>query len=391
MHIFFIDSYIGLDTLSPITYFLKKNNQKTIIYNLNPVEDLKKDNLTKFLINNNVIYKCIFPKDVKNFISIFLLKIILFLPKIIAGKLWNLWNYVFKKAVFIKKKDLKLFISKLNTKSITIDEGLTENKKQMIATICTELKIPIILVPNGLDHIKGDIKSYENFERFNFYLCSNNLRTYDDRLKLSSKLKYIGAARYSEEWINILNKIYPQSRYLDESEKKLCKIGFFVKYSIDHWAKYSRFDETRALITKIRKMKNVIVKVRNKPRDTMPLKYSKASSDNLNSTELIGWSDIIISPRSSSVLIEAVKKNRIVILLEYINPQIKELMVYDYDSIIKIKSEAELIDLIENYLKNNIKIDKSKNQIFLKDFLYRKNIKNNVSTEYINFYESFEK
>ena len=138
-------------------------------------------------------------------------------------------------------------------------------------------------------------------------------------------------------------------------------------------------------------MKNVIVKVRNKPRDTMPLKYSKASSDNLNSTELIGWSDIIISPRSSSVLIEAVKKNRIVILLEYINPQIKELMVYDYDSIIKIKSEAELIDLIENYLKNNIKIDKSKNQIFLKDFLYRKNIKNNVSTEYINFYESFEK
>ena len=45
----------------------------------------------------------------------------------------------------------------------------------------------------------------------------------------------------------------------------------------------------------------------------------KFNKDEFTTSQLIDWCDVIITARSSSVLVEAVIKNKKIILLEYLN------------------------------------------------------------------------
>ena len=82
--------------------------------------------------------------------------------------------------------------------------------------------------------------------------------------------------------------------------------------------------------------------------------------DELNTPEIINWADIIITVQSS-VIIEAIKKNKIVFFLEYLIPTSYGTWLQKFKCVQIIKSKNELLKKIED-VKNNKYSFKLKNK-----------------------------
>ena len=76
MHLFLVDQYIALDTISPIIYSLAKK-EKVSLYNLNLFYNFKNEKVVKFLINqrgklninSSFIYKFFIYKKICNLLE----------------------------------------------------------------------------------------------------------------------------------------------------------------------------------------------------------------------------------------------------------------------------------------------------------------------------------
>ena len=380
MHFFFIDLYIGLDHLAPVIYSLNKKEHKTEIYSLNPVHDYRKDPLIKFLTHNNKnFYKGFLFLGIINTFYLFVLKIILKFPKFLLIKLNRLWTYLYRKKIFFSEKALFNFLNNKKIISITIDESLNINKIKIIAIVCNKLKIKLVVISTGLYTIKNKkITFIKEFDKIDFFLSSNNLCNFDNT-KNSSKYKVLGCPRYSFEWIEELNKIFKKKL---EKRKKL-NIGYFVRSTAYN------YKDHLSLIKKIKNFSFIDIKIRNKPREIVPSKISDFSSDELNSTELINWADIIIST-PSSILVESVQKNKTTICLEYLfsepDDKVNHFSEF-YEIFCLANSDKDVIYFIENYdylNKKNIKPDK-KNEFF-NLFIHTSQNNDDLLEKYANFY-----
>ena len=72
------------------------------------------------------------------------------------------------------------------------------------------------------------------------------------------------------------------------------------------------FKDQLYLMNEIKKISNVEIKTGNKPREIVPLKISLYDQDELNTTQLILWADIVISS-ATSVLVESVQREKLTI------------------------------------------------------------------------------
>ena len=102
----------------------------------------------------------------------------------------------------------------------------------------------------------------------------------------------------------------------------------------------------------------------------------------MNTSQLINWSDVIITARSSSMIIEAIICKKKVILLEYLNKKIKKSKIYNYSFILKAKKFDDLDNLI-----NKKKINSNKQNILINKFLINFNYFKKIKSDYINFYK----
>ena len=151
MHLFIIDLFISLDNVAPIIYGLNNKKISTKIYSVNPLQNFSENKLLKFLrFNKFNSYDGFLCLGLKSKIYYFLLKIVLCMPIFILKRLFRLWTFIYSNNVFLSEHLLTKMIKKNNFKTITIEGGLSANKKRIIGNACKLAKIPLINIPSGL-------------------------------------------------------------------------------------------------------------------------------------------------------------------------------------------------------------------------------------------------
>ena len=377
MHLFLIDLYVCLDTLAPIIDQI--NPKKVIICNINPIQNYQNDKLLKYLLKKDIKYIKFLPIQKKKKIVYFVIKILILLPCFFQKKTQFLWNFIYYKYNFSSKELLKKLLLFKNVSSITYAEGCGH----YISDICLaakEIKIPVIHIPTGINiNSKYSKLKDGNIGACDFYIAPNNVRG-EDKKYISFKIKYFGALRYSKAWINKIQYIMNFKNY--EKSKKL-KLVFFKKYHGHESLKLEK------LINKLKNNNNFEIRTREKPRDIRPLKCASFNMDKSTSSELIEWSDIIITSRPTSVLLEAIAKNKRIIFLEYLNKEITKSLIYNYRFIKKIKTENELFNFlfkINKYTFLNKKMMKNCIEKFLISFY----MKNKIEDNFKNFYKKLK-
>jgi len=139
------------------------------------------------------------------------------------------------------------------------------------------------------------------------------------------------------------------------------------------------------------KLKNINLKIGNKPKSVLPLKCTDYHFDKLNSNQLINWADVIIS-HASSILIEAAIKNKKMYFCSFLKFKEKYNILGDYfenvKGIIRVKNFEQLIENIEKEDKNIKRNLFNKNDLFHLNKLRGFDNDLEMINNYINFYES---
>ena len=370
MHLFLFDLFVSIDILCPVINQL--NPKKIIICNINSIQNYKKNHLVSSLLKKNIQYYDYLPISNKFFFLYFLLKIVLLLPSKILKKMRFVWILIYKKFFFSSEKDIEKFIQSNYIKTISYEESSPKFIVEIFYKIAKKKNIKVIKIASGLSTGKINRIGKKKLNFCDYYISPNKIRGEKKNQNFKHQIKYFGSLRFSSNWIKKLNKI---NGYRVKTKKKI-NIGFFTKF-------FSRErSSVEQVIAKLKDNPNYQIKTREKPRDISPLKCSKSYKDDMNTSLLINWSDVIITARSSSMIIEAIICKKKVILLEYLNKKIKKSKIYNYSFILKAKKFDDLDNLI-----NKKKINSNKQNILINKFLINFNYFKKIKSDYINFYK----
>lgn len=374
MHLFLIDLYVSVDMLSPIIHVLNKK-QKILICGINPNQSFKEDKIINSVINKNVKYENFIPVGNFEKILLFIVDIIKLLPNFIQKKIKFFWEFLYKKKAFSNVSIIENYLKQNNISSITYEESSAEKYIELFFIASKKMKIPMIKIDSGIAAIKQPL-SKNRLENSSYFISPSYFMIKNKILK-NKKLRYIGSIRFTKYWLKKLDKIFKIEKIKD---KKIINVGFFTKY---------QSKENLGTLKLIEKLKNenlANVKTREKPRDLYPLKFAYFYREDYNSSQLIRWSDIIVSSRSTSVLAEALIRNKKVVLLKYLYDESKFSNLYKYKYINKINEENDLIKNL-SIIRKSKKFLRSKDKC-LKDILIDHKNEKKIIDDYIKFYSS---
>jgi len=340
MHLFLFDIFISVDILCPIINALNKK-KKILVYSVNPIQNFQNDALFKFVKNNNVTYRGFLPVNQNKKIIYFLLFLLKLLPNIFQKKIQFIWSFIYRNITFSDEKKIKKILLENQIKSITYEEGTPPNYIKLFLTPCKLLNIPIIKVPSGV-HVVSPLNLKKDILSLCDYYIAPSFIFKKKKLFKNKKIKYFGSLRYSNFWIDKLDKLY--SVKISRKKQKV-KLGIFSKQQA------KEHEKLQILINKLKKTDYFDIKTREKPRDLNPLKFAKFYNDELNSHQMINWADYILSARSTSVLIHAIMKKKKIFLLKYLYDEKKYSNLYKYKFIIKIDNESQITELINKKVK----------------------------------------
>lgn len=222
---------------------------------------------------------------------------------------------------------------------------------------------PHVSLLEGVDSLDYSyLNQYKSFEMFDYLVVPNKLTSKRyDRFISEDKLKILGSPRYCDEWLNIISKFIP-SFEIKESKNKL-KIVLFLRntgYPI-FW------EEVMKAIQLIIQFENVYLIVKHHPRNRTAKKLTEkliSSSPEVkqkigknlrfiytgvDSGSLLKWADLIIDI-GTSVTWDAVKQNKPVLMLEYLNANHSTIAYYMKNT--EMKCRDDLYHAIEKMKKN---------------------------------------
>ena len=382
MHLFFIDQFISLDMMAPIMYRLSKKKE-IYLYNFNKVQSYNDTKIYKFLENQKKILIIDSLTDIFSlkFILLILIKLLATLPSKKLNKSVKFWKYIWLNYNFVSKKKLIQFLKKNKILSISIDESLEEKKRLFLIEICKELDLPLIMNHGGLYTIKAIKKDFRKFKDVSFFLSPNKFPIYTYKLNQkylkSGKYLQYGSPRFDEAWINIIKKFNDKKK----NDNKI-KIAFFVRPTS------ASYTDTLQILKKLNKINNLDVRLNYKPRDVLPTKFSNFKKNEMQSSELIAWSDLVLC-YASSIMVEAVCLDKPLIYLNYLKID-KETDVSWFDDlkfVKKAKNLSQSIELIKNFTKKSNKyiVNTNNKKIFLKKFISNSKAKG-ILEKYYTFY-----
>ena len=357
MYIFFVDLAIDIDAIAPIVYKLNKEfPKKVFIYSTNFIQNNEDNKLIEDLKINGVKYhKLHSNKFVFNLINL-TLKIFNLLPRKFLDKFRFLYSYIYRNILSFDEDDLLKIFEQNNTKVVTLDESFPLKKIEVIKRACNKLNIKLILKPTGVEIFDtSQIKPENDLKYCDYFLTNSFLRFNIINSTFKDKLINLGSARYSNEWLKKLDTLFPV-----KSEENKIKVGILLTQ------KTQNFPINCVEIKKLLEDKDLIVKFKNKPRDFMPNKCCDFFYDEMSTTGLINWSDLIIGVQASP-LIEAIIKNKKILYLDYLVP--KSLGIWN--------RKFKCVDIVESYHDLFEKINKIKNNDY---FLDKENQKECIDT-----------
>lgn len=374
MHLFLVDLFISIDVLSPMINQI--DSKKVIICNINPIQDHGKNKLIKYFIKKKIKYFNFLPISEKKYISYFFTKIVLLLPCLILNKLRKFIQIIYNNKNFTSEKKIKIFLLKNNIKSITYEESAPENYISQFYQVAQELKIEVIKITSGIGVIKD--KSVINASKMKFcnkIILPNSM--YIINKKFSKKVKIIGSLRYTLHWFKFLNKIQGKVKV----DQKKITLGFFKKF----YSKEKNIIDK--LIEKLNKTNKFNIITREKPRDIFPDKCNIFEEDSFTSSQLIDCSDFILTARPSSILAEALIKNKKVVLLFYANAELYKTPFKRSKAFLKITNEKKILEIF----KKKITMNKIHRDTFLTKILYNWKRPKIIKKDLISFYNSLLK
>ena len=351
MHLFLYSIIPEIDTLAPIIDSIKDKN-KVIIRSVNVINTYSDHPIFKLLKDKNINLSNKPILNIKGTLAFILMKIINSLPIFIQDKLIILITYFFYNIVPFNKNYLSIFLKKNKIQSITIDDGCREKIINIIYQAASEMDIPIIMHQVGLFIIKT--KQIIINEKISYYHSKYN---FEERPKFiknkKTKLIFLGFPRFTSFWINKLKDI-SQIKRNELENNNLLNVSLFTR------PRKKILDKNNQIISKIKKIENVRLKVKNKPRHIMTNKQENKHFDKFTSSEIIDWSDVIIT-HNTSIIAEMLLKQKPIFFLDYLSPPDEYYYILKYKCINIIKSEEELLNLIIS-----IKNDKS----LLKEYIH---------------------
>lgn len=374
MHLFLFDLFISVDNLAPIIKVLK--SKKIIILNINPIQNYKKNPIVKLLLKSNIGYFDYLPVSFHKTILFFFLKVLLILPCFIINKLYFLWYYIYKNFHFSSKKNIENFLISKKIKTISYEESAPKFIIKIFSDISKKHNLKLIKIASGLRTAKLNKMGKEQLSLSDYYLSPNKVRGEKKNEITVGQIKYFGSLRFSIPWMNKIRKLFK----LKKTKSDKLNIGVFKKHFSSERLRVNE------LVNKLTINKRYNLKTREKPRDINPLKCAKFNNDDLSSSQLIDWSDIIITSRSSSMLIEASIKKKKIILLEFLNSEIKKSGIYKFKFLLKAKNFKNLEYLLnKSHFIRKSELKKFVNKFLIDFYNYKK-----VKDKYINFYKSLE-
>lgn len=343
MNLFFFDHIIQLDSLASLIDLIAKEKKRVLIINTNPTSLYKKNKLLKFFKDQNIQILNNPPLNIKNNMKIFLIKIITLLPKIFVQRLQGFWWRV-SNDNFFDDKNFEILLNNNNVRNIFIPNDYTNKKKFFLNKFRKKKNIKIIEVEVGTRTLTTHPYQKNGFplSTCDFYICSRKI-DHNINEKELNKMKKLGCLRYSQAWLVKLDNIF---RVNVSDNKDDLKVGLFVNDRLT--------EEDKNFITKIENIKKIRLELANKPKSVLPEKHSLAYLNRFNASQLINWSDIIIS-HSSSILIEAIQKNKNVFYCNFLNYNdkysIKKSFFEDIKGFYYFDSLIGLTNALENYQK----------------------------------------
>lgn len=245
---------------------------------------------------------------------------------------------------------------------------------------------------NDINYKQAKIPYFnENF--FDFIVVPNNLCKERYNFITEDRVKVLGSARYNDEWIKIHDNIKSTLPNFIYEFNKL-KVLMFLRNK--HWI--INWEEVLISIKLITQFKEIFLCIKNHPRGKLTYNLTKKQSkfnnienlyidDDYNSSTLIDWCDIILDLGTSTCW-EAIKKNKPVLNMHYLQGNYTTIGHYMPSSI--IKSRDDIIENLRKFYKNKNKkfYTKQQKNKFIKEII---NSNNKTLENYCNFLEGLFK
>ena len=368
MIFFFIHKFNDIDHIAPIIYRISKDTDYKIkVWCLNPFYDISKDYRLNFLKSNLLIDVEYFFKGISlsffHKIFSFLLcketgKKLSSLLTIFSQKFNFINNLIFHK-IYGKKWVEKLF-AKYKPELLVFDNTAVASSvynMRSISKIAKKQKIPKISLPHGVPLFVKHPKSYDNAKKG---LFNNNCekiilpskRWMKECIEFgvpSEKLDVIGIARHCKEWEEILQKIVPWDKSLDSKGQDKLKV-VYMDMGPDRYHKFQKIaEDTISLINGIDFVHLLYKPHTRSNRANLKIPIDVEIVTNINSHNLIKWSDVVIGMSSSIILGVLMQKKT------YISPTFfREIkMVHEeYGASWMVNDHSELIKALSTIYKN---------------------------------------
>lgn len=242
------------------------------------------------------------------------------------------------------------FIENNNPKALVFD-WMSSNKNAAMCNKAYHAGIPTIALPHGMyiftnrferGHLGSKYKHYDwlisNGDFFREHMIGKG--------RPEDRTIVIGSARYCDEWMKIHQDLYP--RMMPEESYKNNKMKIVIFASAIHWGVFpGKFANT--IINLDIKLKSLL---RNseliiKPHTRTKSKIDKIArisyGDQYWTSELIDWADVVCII-SSSVIAEALLKDKICIYLQYVHKNSMEFD--DFGACHSVGSSHELLETL---------------------------------------------
>lgn len=356
MHLFIVHQFPDYDNFVPIIVNLKKKiNSNFGIMNIFPIHDLKYYGFDKLLEKYQIQFISVSKLNRKAKLINFLLNVIIIIPKAIIKKLNSVWYYFYHKYILFNKEHVVDLIKKNAIKSINIDHGLPLRYKQILHAACKESNIKYNCYHVGVELRVGIKFKSEDYSLYDHTIIQDKNYTIDGTIESKKKFITLRSPRYSLDWINEVENSYRYrlKEYNSDINNRKLKIAIITrpKFSEKTW---------QMIYEELKKIPNIELKIKYKPRGQFrPLHSQKNIIHEYNTSELINWADVIVA-HSSSILIEAVIKNKKIFFLNFLfnlEKQKQTDYIFENQNIVEnINSKEDLIKQIQNLKMNQTHI-----------------------------------
>jgi len=417
MYLFFIRAFNDIDHITPIVWKMRQDNYPVCVYCINPAYDINNDYRLNFLrklgIPVDYVYRAfdqqlgLWHRILMYFVlwsfaaerklvsndRLHSLKVARMIAKQ-AGKIGS-WFYKLLKTKYYDQRCALGFLKQIGARVLCFD--WIRPHKYVVAAILSaaqKMSIPTVALPHGVflytnEHVQTESKEVGILERYNSYddvvVQNKSFKKLITKFGVAGeKVHVLGSARYCNEWMAQNNKILPRKIKSHEAGSNNLKVVFMTTrphYRIDVERMLKTFD----ILSEIDDIE-VAVKPHTRTGkeaalyDNLPL----SNVSEISSIELCEWADVLLVI-GSSIIIEALTRNKPALYLKYLHENITEYEEFNACWIIQNEDELTLaLNALKDQKKYRPYADEDVDR-FLTEIIYGGQKDRDVLTDYEQF------